>query len=111
MWTESGMPGYCGRVKLVKAEAPTAEFNPPGFSASWAGSSEAESPTESATSGGAAEFSPCRHDEVRTARCTCAEVCWTEDAYAWERCRTKRFMVRRKVGTLDVERWGEGWIC
>ena len=91
MWTASGMPGYGGRVKLIhcgkETQAPTTEHNPPGFSASWIGSSEAESPTETAASVGAAEFSPCRHDEVRTSRWMCGEICWTEDVYVWERLR------------------------
>ena len=114
MWTASGMPGYGGRVKLIhcgkETEAPTTEHNPPGFSASWIGSSEAESPTETAASVGAAEFSPCRHDEVRTSRWMCGEICWTEDVYVWERFRMKRFNVLRKVGMLGLERWREGWI-
>ena len=51
MWTDNGMPGHGGRAKLVHfgkdTEAPTAEFIPCGFSASWIGMSEEESLTES----------------------------------------------------------------
>ena len=90
MWTADCLPGYDGRVKLVKSDPPTAEHKPSCLPASQTGSSEADSPTETARSVGGPESSPDRHDEVRTGRCTCREGCPTQDGYACK-CRGGKY--------------------
>ena len=81
MWTADSRAGYSGRVKLVKTELLTADYNPLGVPARQRGSSEAESPTQSARSVGVD-----RHGEAWTGRCMCTSGIRKQYGYACK-CR------------------------